>query len=53
MLNLWNYQILLAEKDSKLAELDAASTGEAVRLRAALEELRGELNQLREQQVRN
>ncbi|XP_064942543.1 protein GRIP-like isoform X2 [Musa acuminata AAA Group] len=45
-------QVLLAEKDSKIAELDAASTGEAVRLGAALEEMRGELNHLRDQQDR-
>lgn len=36
-------QILLVEKDSKIAEMDAASSGEAVRLGAALEEARGEL----------
>lgn len=43
--------MLLAEKDSKIAEMDAASTGEAVRLGAALEELRGELNHLKDQHV--
>ncbi|XP_010918236.1 protein GRIP [Elaeis guineensis] len=42
-------QMLLAEKDSKIAEMDAASTGEAVRLGAALEEVRGELNHLKDQ----
>lgn len=36
-------QILLVEKDSRIAEMDAASSGEAVRLGAALEEVRGEL----------
>ncbi|CAL9078809.1 unnamed protein product [Musa textilis] len=46
-------QVLLAEKDSKIAELDAASTGEAARLGAALEEMRGELNHLRDQQDRD
>ncbi|KAG1355354.1 protein GRIP [Cocos nucifera] len=44
-------QMLLAEKDSKIAEMDAASTGEAVRLGAALEELRGELNHLKDQHI--
>ncbi|XP_074571452.1 protein GRIP [Curcuma longa] len=43
-------QIILSEKDSKIAELDAASTGEAVRLGAALEKMRGELNHLRDEQ---
>ncbi|ONK55911.1 uncharacterized protein A4U43_C10F2220 [Asparagus officinalis] len=39
-------QMLLGEKDSKIAEMEAASTGEVVRLSAALEEARGELVQL-------
>ncbi|WOL10758.1 protein GRIP isoform X1 [Canna indica] len=43
-------QSLVAEKDTKIAELDAASTGEAVRLGVALEEMRGELNHLKDQQ---
>ncbi|KAL4291575.1 hypothetical protein GQ457_14G004220 [Hibiscus cannabinus] len=36
-------QVLLAEKESKIAEIDAALTGEAARLRAAVESIRGEL----------
>ncbi|XP_043712900.1 protein GRIP [Telopea speciosissima] len=40
-------QVLVAEKESKIAEIEAASTGEAVRLRAALETVKGELGQLK------
>ncbi|GAB4848395.1 hypothetical protein Ancab_003090 [Ancistrocladus abbreviatus] len=36
-------QVLLAEKESKIAEMDAALSGEAARLRAAVETVRGEL----------
>ncbi|XP_010557477.1 PREDICTED: protein GRIP [Tarenaya hassleriana] len=36
-------QVLLAEKESKIAEMEAATTGEAARLRAAAETLKGEL----------
>ncbi|KAJ8764139.1 hypothetical protein K2173_005049 [Erythroxylum novogranatense] len=36
-------QALLAEKESKLTEMDAASSGEAARLKAAFESLKGEL----------
>ncbi|XP_077231170.1 Golgi-localized GRIP domain-containing protein isoform X2 [Tasmannia lanceolata] len=36
-------QVVIAEKESKIAELDAASTGESVRLRAAVEAAKGEL----------
>ncbi|XP_042514473.1 protein GRIP [Macadamia integrifolia] len=39
--------VLVAEKESKIAEVEAASTGEAVRLRAALETVKGELGQLK------
>ncbi|XP_050227282.1 protein GRIP [Mercurialis annua] len=39
-------QVLIAEKESKIAEMDAASTGEAARLRAALESVKGEIAQL-------
>ncbi|XVE87523.1 hypothetical protein DITRI_Ditri18aG0124700 [Diplodiscus trichospermus] len=39
-------QVLLAEKESKIAEMDAASTGEAARLRAAVESIKGELAHL-------
>ncbi|CAA2972575.1 GRIP [Olea europaea subsp. europaea] len=38
---------LVAERESKIAEMDAASSGEAARLRAALETLKGELSHLR------
>ncbi|KAF8011350.1 hypothetical protein BT93_J1833 [Corymbia citriodora subsp. variegata] len=40
-------QVLLAEKESKIAELDAASTGEAARLRAAMESVKGEVAHLK------
>ncbi|XP_022751531.1 protein GRIP-like isoform X2 [Durio zibethinus] len=36
-------QVLLAEKESKIADMDVASTGEAARLRAAVESIKGEL----------
>lgn len=36
-------QVLIAEKESRIAEMDAASSGEAARLRAALESVKGEL----------
>ncbi|KAG8660081.1 protein GRIP isoform X1 [Manihot esculenta] len=36
-------QVLIAEKETRIAEMDAASSGEAARLRAALESLKGEL----------
>ncbi|KAG6387694.1 hypothetical protein SASPL_152886 [Salvia splendens] len=38
---------LILEKDTKIAEMDAASSGEAARLRAAMETLKGELNHLK------
>ncbi|GFP89927.1 protein grip [Phtheirospermum japonicum] len=38
---------LIAEKDTKIAEMDAASSGEAARLRAAMETLKGELGHLK------
>lgn len=38
---------LLAEKESKIAEMDAASTGEAARLRAAIETIKGEVKHLK------
>lgn len=40
-------QVLLAEKESEIAELDAASTGEAARLRAAMESVKGEVAHLK------
>ncbi|GMH24540.1 hypothetical protein Nepgr_026383 [Nepenthes gracilis] len=36
-------QVLLAEKESKVAEMDAALSGEAVRLKVAVETVKGEL----------
>ncbi|KAJ9172583.1 hypothetical protein P3X46_015800 [Hevea brasiliensis] len=36
-------QVLIADKESRIAEMDAASSGEAARLRAALESVKGEL----------
>ncbi|KAL9677818.1 hypothetical protein QQ045_015654 [Rhodiola kirilowii] len=47
---LSSLQVLLVEKESKLAEMDAASTGEAARLRAAIESLKGELDHVRREQ---
>lgn len=52
-LTISSLQALLDEKDSKIVEMDAASTGEVVRLRASLEEARGELIQLRDKHVWN
>ncbi|XP_038904107.1 protein GRIP isoform X2 [Benincasa hispida] len=40
-------QELVAEKESKIAEMDAASSGEAARLKAAVETVKGELAHLR------
>nr|GMC65899.1 protein GRIP isoform X1 [Ipomoea batatas] len=37
----------IAEKESKIAEMDAASSGEAARLRAAMEAIKGELLHLK------
>ncbi|KAL6588259.1 hypothetical protein OROMI_001237 [Orobanche minor] len=42
---------LIAEKDTKIAEMDAASSGEAARLRAAMEALKGELSHLKNEHV--
>lgn len=44
-------QTLIVEKDTKIAEMDAASSGEAARLRAAMETLKGELNHLKNEHV--
>ena len=44
-------QILLAEKESKIAEMDAASSGEAARLRAAVETVKGEISHLKQEHV--
>lgn len=40
-------QVLIAEKESKIAEMDAASTGEAARLRASVESVKGDLLHLK------
>ncbi|WVZ65888.1 hypothetical protein U9M48_015179 [Paspalum notatum var. saurae] len=42
-------QAVLTEKDSEIAEIEAASTGEAARLRAVLEEVKGELAHLKDE----
>ncbi|KAK7309402.1 hypothetical protein RJT34_06099 [Clitoria ternatea] len=42
-------QVLVAEKESKIAEMEAASTGEAARLRAAMESVKGELSHLKQE----
>ncbi|KAJ7953212.1 protein GRIP [Quillaja saponaria] len=42
-------QVLVAEKESKIAEMEAASTGEAARLRAAMETVKGELTHLKQE----
>ncbi|XP_059623324.1 protein GRIP-like [Cornus florida] len=40
-------QGMIAEKESKIAEMDAASSGEAARLKAAVETVKGELNHMK------
>ncbi|GAV89471.1 GRIP domain-containing protein, partial [Cephalotus follicularis] len=40
-------QVLVAGKESKIAEMEAASTGEAARFRAAIETVKGELAHLK------
>eukprot|EP00256_Glycine_max_P020049 XP_003538906.1 protein GRIP [Glycine max] len=42
-------QVLVAEKESRIAEMEAASTGEAARLRAAVESVKGELSHIKEE----
>ncbi|KAH7849530.1 hypothetical protein Vadar_019165 [Vaccinium darrowii] len=42
-------QGLIAEKESKIAEMDAASSGEAARFRAAMESVKGELIHLKQE----
>ena len=44
-------QGLVAEKESKIAEMDAASSGEAARLKAAVETVKGELIHLKHEHV--
>lgn len=48
---LFYFQALIVEKDTKIAEMDAASSGEAARLRAAMETLKGDLNHLKNEHV--
>ena len=43
--------MLLTEKDSEITEIETASTGEAARLKATLEEIKGELAHLKGQHV--
>lgn len=43
--------MLIAEKETRIAEMDAASSGEAARLRAALESLKGELAHQKQEHV--
>ncbi|KAK2373238.1 Golgi-localized GRIP domain-containing protein [Trifolium repens] len=42
-------QVLVAEKESRIAEMEAASTGEAARLRAAMESVKGEISHLKQE----
>ncbi|XP_044965952.1 protein GRIP isoform X3 [Hordeum vulgare subsp. vulgare] len=42
-------QMVLAEKDSEITGIEAVSTGEAARLNATLEEIKGELAHLKDQ----
>ncbi|KAF3958250.1 hypothetical protein CMV_016831 [Castanea mollissima] len=44
-------QVLIAEKESKIAEMDAASTGEAARFRASVESIKGELAHLKREHL--
>lgn len=43
--------MLVADKESKIAEMDAASSGEAARLKAAVETVKGELAHLKHEHV--
>ncbi|XP_039009490.1 protein GRIP-like isoform X1 [Hibiscus syriacus] len=45
--SVWKDKVLLAEKESKITEIEAASTGEAARLRAVVESIRGELSHVK------
>lgn len=44
-------QKLIAEKESKIAEMDAASGGEAARFRASMEAIKGEMTHLKDEHV--
>lgn len=39
------------DRETKIADMDAASSGEAARLRAAMETLKGEINHLENKHV--
>lgn len=41
----------MAEKESRIAEMEAASTGEVARLRAAMESVKGEISHLKQEHV--
>ncbi|KAK4752398.1 hypothetical protein SAY87_021196 [Trapa incisa] len=45
-------QAVVAEKESKIADIDAASSGEAARLRAALETVKGEISDLKSEHAK-
>lgn len=45
------FQIVIAEKESKIAEMEAASTGKDARFRAAVESVKGELAHLKSEHV--
>ncbi|PKI63429.1 hypothetical protein CRG98_016096 [Punica granatum] len=45
-------QALVAEKESKIAEIDAASSGEAARLKAALDTVKGEVSHLKSEHAK-
>lgn len=49
--HLPHFQRLLAERESKIAEMDAASSGEAARLRASMEAVKGEMTHLKHEHV--
>lgn len=42
---------MVAERESKIADMDAASSGEVARLRAAIDTVKGELAQLNQEHV--
>lgn len=44
-------QVLVAEKESKIAEMEADSTGKAARFRAAVENVKGEIAHLKHEHV--
>lgn len=44
-------QVLVAEKETKIAEMEAASTGKEARFKAAVETVKGELAHLKREHV--